>query len=131
MGRTVLVINFAHPMTESQIDRLKGLTGYEVAEVRDVPSQLDNERHFAPQITELVDAVGLSAEEWQTREILINPPAYAPAASILIAELHGRMGYFPTIIRIRPATGSTPLIFEVAEITNLQEIRSLARKRRT
>jgi hypothetical protein len=40
------------------------------------------------------------------------------------------MGYFPTVIRMRPVAGSTPLRFEVAEIVNLQVVRDAARDRR-
>jgi hypothetical protein len=50
--------------------------------------------------------------------------------AVLIAELHGRMGYFPAIVRIRPISGSTPPQFELAEIINLHQIRSQARSQR-
>jgi hypothetical protein len=61
---------------------------------------------------------------------LVNLPALAPAAAALLAELHGRMGYFPAIVRIRPVAGSTPPAYEVAEIINLQAVRDAARERR-
>ena len=82
-----------------------------------------------PQITAIVDAVGLSSEEWQTRPLLINPPGYAPAAFVLLAELHGRIGHFPSLIRLRPKPGPVTS-YEVAELLNLQTIREAARKRR-
>lgn len=41
--------------------------------------------------------------------------------------LHGRMGYFPGIIRIRPVEGTIFSKFEVAELINLQQIRESAR----
>jgi hypothetical protein len=40
------------------------------------------------------------------------------------------MGYFPTILRIRPVPQSTPLRYEVAEVINLQSVRETARKLR-
>ncbi len=54
----------------------------------------------------------------------------------LLAELHGRMGYFPPCIRMRPVVGPdgqriVPPRFEVAEILNLQAIRDEARRLRT
>jgi hypothetical protein len=43
----------------------------------------------------LVDIVGLTSEQWQTRPVLIHQPGYAPATFVLPVELHGRAGYFP------------------------------------
>jgi hypothetical protein len=54
----------------------------------------------------------------------------APAAFVLLAELHGRIGHFPALIRLRPLPGSTPTTYEVAELINLQAIREDARRRR-
>lgn len=52
------------------------------------------------------------------------------SAVVLTAELHGRMGYFPAVLRLKPVPGSVPPRFEVAEILNLQAVRSEARARR-
>jgi hypothetical protein len=48
----------------------------------------------------------------------------------LLAEIHGRSGFFPTILRLRPMPGSIPPQFEVAELLNLQSIRDAARTTR-
>jgi hypothetical protein len=61
---------------------------------------------------------------------LINPPSLNFVAIALLAELHGRMGYFPACLRLRPVEGSTPPRYEVAELLNLQEARNAARRRR-
>ena len=127
----MLILNFSHPFTDSQYAQIKKLTGGEITEIRDLPAQLDNATAFAPQIRKLVDSIGLSSKEWQTRPILINPLAYNFAALTLLAELHGRMGYFPAIIRIRPIPDTTPPRYEVAEIINLQDIRTYSRAQRT
>jgi hypothetical protein len=60
----------------------------------------------------------------------VNPPGLAPATAALLAELHGRMGYFPSILRLRPVSGTTPTRYEVAEIINLQALRDAARLQR-
>ncbi len=126
----MLLLNFSHPLTPAQRDQLAALLGGAPPDVRDVPAQFDQARPFADQVAELLDAAGLSAAEWQTTPLLILPPAYAPIAATLIAELHGRMGYFPALVRSRPVAGSTPPQFEVAEIINLQAVRDTARNRR-
>lgn len=78
----------------------------------------------------MIDSVKLSADEWQTLPIIINPPALNHSAVMLMAELHGRMGRFPTALRIRPVKDSVPTRYEIAEVAPLQEVRDMARRRR-
>ena len=125
----MLILNFTHPLTSEQRAQIEALAHTSIEEVRTIRVQIDQAEPLQPQITAIVDAVGLSSEEWQTRSLLINPPGYAPAAFVLLAELHGRIGHFPSLIRLRPKPG--PLTrYEVAELLNLQTIREAARKRR-
>jgi hypothetical protein len=126
----MLILNFTHPLTPEQRAQIEALAHTSIEEVRTIPVQIDQDKPLEPQITAIVDAVGLSSEEWQTRPFLINPPGYAPAAFVLLAELHGRIGHFPSLIRLRPLPGSTPTTYEVAELINLQAIREEARRRR-
>ena len=123
----MILVNFAHPITAEQQARAEELTGRAIAEARDAICQFDNERPFAGQVAAQLDMVGLSATAWQQEAILINPPGFAPVAAVLIAELHGRMGYFPAILRLRPIAGALPPQFEIAEIINLQAVRDAAR----
>jgi len=130
----MLILNFAHPLTDEHIQTIEALTGQKVDRVMVINSQIDPQKPLGPQIAALADAAGLTLEEWQTLPILINPPALNFSAVALIAELHGRMGYFPPCIRMRPVVGPdgqrvVPPRFEVAEILNLQEIRDRARNR--
>ncbi len=126
----MLILNFTHPLTPEQRAQIEALAHTSIEEVRTIPIQIDQSEPLEPQIISIVDAVGLSSEEWQTRPFLVNPPGYAPAAFLLLAELHGRIGHFPTLIRLRPLPGSTPTTYEVAELINLQAIREEARRRR-
>ncbi len=125
----MLILNFTHPLTLEQRAQIEALAHSPIEEVRAIPVQINQEEQLEPQITSIVDATGLSSEEWQTRPLLINPPGYAPAAFVLLAELHGRIGHFPSLIRLRPKPGPVTS-FEVAELLNLQTIREAARKRR-
>lgn len=125
----MLILNFTHPLTQEQQAQIEALANTSIDEVRTIRVQINQEEPLEPQITALVDAVGLSSEEWQTHHILINPPGYAPAAFVLLAELHGRIGHFPALIRMRPKPGPITT-YEVAELLNLQAIRDKARTRR-
>jgi hypothetical protein len=126
----VIVLNFSHPLTAAHLEQIEALTGQKVERVVEVRTQLDPERPFVPQVRALVDSIGFSPEEWQTVPLLVHPPSLHVIAVTLLAELHGRMGYFPAIVRLKPVPGSTPPRFEVAEVINLQAVRDEARTRR-
>jgi hypothetical protein len=124
------LLNFAHPLTDAHLARVAELAGRPIDRVIAVPTQFDHARPFVEQTRDLLTAVGLTAHEWQTTPLLVNLPALTPIAGLLLAEVHGRTGYFPTIIRLRPVAGVTPPQFEVAELLNLQAVRDAARVRR-
>ena len=125
----MLILNFTHPLTSEQRAQIEALAYTSIEEIRTIPVQIDQAEPLEAQITTIVDTTGLSSEEWQTLPLLINPPGYAPAAFVLLAELHGRIGHFPSLIRLRPKPGPVTS-YEVAELLNLQTIREAARKRR-
>lgn len=126
----MLLLNFSHPLTPDHIRQVEELTGQKVERVIEIPTQIDLQQPLGPQVVALADAAGLSPAEWQTLPLLVNPPSLNFIAVALLAELHGRCGYFPSMLRIRPVPGSTPPRYEVAEIVNLQTLREEARKRR-
>jgi hypothetical protein len=125
----MLILNFTHPLTEEHKAQIEALAGTPINEVRTIPVQIEQDEPLEPQIVAIVDAAHLVSEDWQTRPLLINPPGYAPAAFLLLAELHGRIGHFPALIRLRPKPGPVPA-YEVAELLNLQAVREAARRRR-
>jgi hypothetical protein len=126
----MLLLNFSHPLTPEQLQRIGELIGQPLARVIEVSTQFDHERPFAEQVRALVDTIGLRPEEWQTTPMLVNPPALNAIAVTLLAELHGRMGYFPSVLRLRPVPNTNPPQFEVAEVINLQAVRDRAREQR-
>jgi hypothetical protein len=126
----MIILNFSHPLTPTQLRQIEALTGEAVERVIDVPVHLDHAQPFEHQVRELLDGTGLSSQAWQEEGIVINPPGYAPATAVLLAELHGRMGHFPAMVRIRPVPDSNPPRYEVAEVINLQAVRNTARERR-
>ncbi len=126
---TLLIVNFTHPLTDEHKVQIEVLAGVPVDEVLTVAVQIEQAHPLELQIRAIVESVGLTSEEWQTRPLLVNPPGYAPAAFVLLAELHGRIGHFPALIRLRPKVGPLPA-YEVAELLNLQIIREAARRRR-
>ena len=126
----MIILNYSHPLTEAHRARLEAITGQAAVEVRDLPTHLDLDAPFGPQCTALADAAGLTPAQWQTEAVLVVLPALNYAAAALLAELHGRMGYFPPIARLRPVAGALPPRYEVAEVLDLQTQRAQARQRR-
>jgi hypothetical protein len=121
------LVNFAHPLTAEQLAATAALTGSAPARVLEVPAQFDAGAPFTAQARAMVEDVGLSPAEWQTEPLLVNLPGHSAIAAVVLAELHGRCGYFPAVLRLRPVAGVTPPRFEPAEVLNLQEVREAAR----
>jgi len=126
----MILLNFSHPLTDDQLAQVEAVTGESVAKVRGEMPQFDHDAPFAEQVRALADRVGLSPEEWQTAPLLVNLPGYAPATAALLAELHGRIGHFPALLRLSPVEESVLTNYEVAEVINLQHIRDQTRKER-
>jgi hypothetical protein len=126
----MLLLNFSHPLTPEQTAQVEALTGQVIEQIIALPVQFDNQQPFLPQLEALVAQLPLAPEAYQTRPLLVNPPSLNFITALLLAELHGRMGYFPPGIRLRPIAGSLPPRYEVAEVLNLQAVRDKARQAR-
>lgn len=124
------LVNFGHPLTAEQRAAAEALTGAAAARVLEAPGAFDPGAPLAPQARALVEAVGLSGAEWQTAPLLVNLPGHSALAAAVLAEVHGRCGHFPAVLRLRPVAGAVPPRFEVAEVLDLQGLREGARERR-
>ena len=124
----MLLLNFSHPLTPEHIQHVEREIASQISAVLTIPTHFDIDRSFIEQVKDIADQAGLTTDEWQTRQILVNPPAYAIIAITLLAELHGRMGYFPRVIRMKPQEGNQAP-FQVAEIIDLRSVRDKARAR--
>ncbi len=124
------LLNFAHPITLEQAAGIEPLLGRPIERTIACPAQFDPAMPFAEQARALMDTVGLTPQEWQTLPLLVNLPSLSVIAGLVLAEIHGRAGYFPAVLRLRPVAGAVPPRFEAAEILNLQEARDKARTER-
>jgi hypothetical protein len=135
----MILLNYSHPLTPAHLEQIELLTGKKIERVVEVHSQIDSQQPLAPQVVALADETKLTPLEWQSEELLINPPSLNFIAMTLLAEVHGRCGYFPAMLRTRPVLErrpdgtfqpTTPPRYEPAEVINLQAVRDEARKRR-
>ncbi|HOB28119.1 MAG TPA: CRISPR-associated protein Csx15 [Bacillota bacterium] len=124
------ILNFAHPLTEAQLAGIEDLAGVKITGVTEIPSQIDPDKAIEPQIEAMLDYTGLTPQDWQTKPLLINLPSLNYSTAALLAQLHGRTGYFPPVLRLRPVTEEIAPRFEAVEILNLQAMRERARGRR-
>jgi len=124
------IVNFSHPLTDKQRTQIETLVQRSIDEIIPASVQFDTTQSFVDQLLALIDSLPISAERWQTDQWLIVLPSLNYIAAILLAELHGRIGYFPTIIRLRPVPNALVTEYEVGEIVNLQTIREEARTHR-
>ncbi|MCC7207216.1 MAG: hypothetical protein IT323_07920, partial [Anaerolineae bacterium] len=114
----------------SQLERIQTLVGQPASAVIEARVQFDVERPFTEQAVALIDGLGVTPDRWQAEAWLVVLPSLNYITAVLLAELHGRMGHFPAIIRLRPVANALITEFEVAEIINLEQVRQAARTRR-
>jgi hypothetical protein len=126
----MILINFSHPLTESQREQLESLTGTSITRLIELMPHFDEQAPFVPQLAALLDQIDLTSAQWQGEPILVVLPSLNFIAALLLAELHGRMGYFPPVVRTRPVVDSLPRRYEIAEILDLQLVRDQARQKR-
>ncbi|MEZ4618463.1 MAG: CRISPR-associated protein Csx15 [Caldilineaceae bacterium] len=126
----MLILNFSHPHTPTQQEHITAATNQPNARILHIPNHFDDQRPFGPQLDALLAAVELTPAQWQGEPILVVLPSLNFIAALLLAELHGRMGYFPPVVRLRPVADQVPRQFEVAEILDLQRTRDRARQQR-
>jgi hypothetical protein len=126
----MILLNFSHPLTPEQLAAIQVLAGQPIEQVLSIQTHFEHEQSFLEQLQLVLATLPISPEQWQTAAILVNPPALNVITALLLAELHGRMGYFVPILRLRPVEGALPPRFEVSEILNLQAVRDQARKAR-
>lgn len=122
------IVNFSHPLTPPQIQAIEEATGQNDVRLIERNRHFDVARPYVDQARELVEEVGLSPREWQTPPLLVNLPALSVIAGLVLAEVHGRSGHFPAILRLKPVAGALVTTYEFAEILNLEALRQKARE---
>ncbi len=123
--KVVIVINLSgHPLTEEQQSQLSNM-GYYIEELIEMPAHF-GEREVAPQVDTLLDQIGLTVEEWQSKRIVLLPSGLSAPSISLIARIHGLRGNFPDIIWVQRSTVHAGT-FVIGEYIELQTIRDQAR----
>jgi hypothetical protein len=127
-----LILNFSsHPVLPGQQQAILQHMGWPIAEVLSAEvGNIKENSHFVRTALRHIDRLDLTPTEWQTLPLVVLPAGYASLWSAILAELHGRLGYFPDVVRLRPAPAEAEERFEVAEVMRLQDLRNVARGKR-
>lgn len=126
----MILLNFSHPFTPEQKEQLEAVLGQKIERIHHDLVQFDHNADYLSQLAKVMEKIPLTPQELQSAAIIVNLPSFNTIAALTLAELHGRMGYFPPVVRMRPVEGAIPPRYEVAEILNLQTVRDTARTRR-
>jgi len=94
-------LNFSDPITHTQREKIENILLKPIEEIIELHTQLGESCSFRLQLCDLVNQVKILSESFQQGEYIVNLPGFAPAAAVLISELRGRMGHFPTVIRLK------------------------------
>lgn len=122
----LVLLNFGRDLSAAQRQQIEERLGEQLHQVHALATRFDDARPYGPQCIALLDELGWTRQEWETRPLLVIPPGFAPAALTLISLLHGRRGHFPAMVRLRPETSGLQPTFVLAEIVNLQALRHAA-----
>jgi len=125
----VKLLNFSHPLTEENLKETAALLGCEVAdiEVADVPSRVELHMPLEPQVASMLNSLGMDPREWQTLPLVVHLPSLSASAAVLLAQMHGLCGRFPSVLRFAPENSGPLTRYAVAEVINLQAVREGAR----
>ncbi len=126
----MILLNFGYPISEEQQAIIEKMVSASIDEIIDIPIYFENGESFSAQTADLFSGHQIPVDKLLIQPVLVNLPSHSFIASLILAELHGRMGRFPAIIRYRPVAGSLPVRYEVSEIVDLQRIRDKARGKR-
>jgi hypothetical protein len=123
----MILLNFNYPVSAEQRSTIEEKVSGSIDEVVDIPIYFDNDQSFPKQAADLFANGEIPFDKLLEKPVLVNLPSHSFIAALILAELHGRMGRFPAVVRYRPEDGSLPVRYEVSEVVDLQRIRDAAR----
>jgi len=101
-----IVLNFSgHPVLSDQLKTIEKLLQWPSSEVMDVQlGTIAEDRNFIANIVKAIEKIDLSPVQWQASSIVAIPAGYSAIWSVVLAEIHGRLGYFPDVVHVRPSS---------------------------
>ncbi len=102
----MILINYNRPLKPDQINQVEAIIHEGIERVIDlgVP-ELDVDAPVQPQLKALTKRLERLDLDLQKEPVIILLPPQNYQAVMVMADLHGRMGYFPRVIRTLLRTG--------------------------
>ena len=126
------ILNFSHAISDEQFAQLRDNFDLDVTpdDVIGIKTDLDLAQPLGPQVVELVKGIGWSRAEWETTPTLVILPSHPDIAVLVVAEVEGRRGHLPDVLRRKPVRDekSGVMRFEVVEIISPYAHRLAARR---
>lgn len=126
------ILNFSHAISDEQFAQLHENFGLDIApeDVIGIKTDLDLAQPLGAQVVALVNEIGWLRAEWETTATLVILPSHPDIAVLVAAEIEGRRGHLPDILRRKPVRDekSGVMRFEVVEIINPYAHRLAARR---
>lgn len=122
------ILNLASQLSSDDVSAVAALSGRKPRRVVNVVPNFVESEPLGPQVRELLDGLGFSSADWEKQSIILNLPPDPAASALIVAEIAGRRGRTPSVIRWRTAPGGQGR--EPAEVISLHEIRKEARHQR-
>ncbi|KAF0208377.1 MAG: hypothetical protein FD171_860 [Actinobacteria bacterium] len=128
--RILHIVNFGHALTPAVVDEIVEAAGCEGFSLHEVEFAANLSELLEPQVVAAIDATNIDPGDWPRLNLVVGLPTHAPLTAVVLAELHGRLGHFPAIVRFAPDDGALVRNYRLAEVLNLEAMRSRARTRR-
>ena len=126
----MLLLNFAYPLTPAQIAAIEEKLSRKIDRIIHMPVFFDNQVSCIVQAEAIFKRDEIPWDLLMTTPVLVNLPSHNLIAATILTVLHGHLGHFPAVIRLRPIENVVPTEYEVAEIIDLQQVRDVYRKQR-
>jgi hypothetical protein len=121
----MILINFGAAFRPLQIAQAEALLHEPITRVIDLSIKVDPDQEMLPQFKKSMAKLKLNDTDLCAEPVVINLPNQNYLAVMVLAELHGRMGYFPPILRARMKSSGLLPYYEVAEVIDLQAMEDL------
>jgi hypothetical protein len=123
----MILLNFSNPFRQVQLAQAATILQEPIDRVVNFQFQIDSDVEILPQFLKLMATLPLSDAELKSELVAVVLPGQNYLAVLVIAYLHGRMGYFPPIFRTRLTALGLQLIHEVAELLDTQSVEDAAK----
>jgi hypothetical protein len=122
----MILLNFSSPFKQGQLAHVETILHEPIDRVINYQCKIDSDLEILPQILTFMAKLPASDAELKSEPVAVVLPDQNYLAVLVMAYLHGILGYFPPIFRTRLATIGIMPIHEVVELLNPQAVEDAA-----